>query len=910
VINRLPQAYPEQNAGVTNGATGTATVDLRFLGAERTLVLIDGKRLMPGDPVSGSIAPDLNFIPSALVERVEVVTGGASAVYGSDAIAGVVNFIIRKDLSGVRLDATAGGYDHVNGDAQIQALVSGSGSPVPAHRVEDGWTWSLDLAAGVDSPDGKGNLSVYGGYRRAEPVTEATRDFAACGLTDGDSGLVCQGSTRSTQYGRFSFFDADFNAQPNLTLDPTGPGDTLRRFKGPRDAYNFAPYQYFQRPDVRWTGGGFGRYQLSPAAELYLQGMFMDDRSTAQLAPSGLFPSAATHLSCSNPMLSAAEVQTFCTNGGIPPDGQVLMYIGRRNVEGGPRRYSLHHRDWRVLAGAHGQLGDWSYDASAQYSAVAMDTQVEREVSLAHAADALNVVRNASGQLVCASGNPGCAPYDIFKIGGVTQAALDYLSVPSSATGSTSETVVSATVTGQLGRYGLKSPFAEKGAAIALGAEYRRESLAYEPDAELASGDLASSGAAEPAASGAFHVFELYGELRAPLVEDRGRWLHQITVEAGGRYSRYSAAGGVWTYKAGAEWAPSPDLRFRASFNHAVRAPNAVNLFTPQVINQTSLNLDPCAGADPLSANPFATTANCARTGVSANQYGHIIQNPDGYNVLNGGNPDLKPESADTITAGLVLTPRALPGFSLAADWYDIRVKSVMDTLGADLVIEQCLETGDPFFCRLVHRSAATGSLWLGADGYVIDILQNASGMRVAGVDVQADWRTSLPRVAGRDIGAIVFSLTGTWVESASSQATGTSVSFDCAGFYGATCGTPMPRWRHLAQATWTSPWRFDLTGAWRYIGSTDRDQNSTNPVLAGPSPLPNAALGAVSYFDLSLAWRPSPRLTLRVGANNLLDRDPPLVPAFGGGVNNGNTYVGFYDALGRFIFVGLTARY
>ncbi len=747
-INRLPQATVDQNATVTDEATGTATVNLRDLGPQRTLVLIDGKRLMPGDPTSGEIAPDLNFIPDALVERIDIVTGGASAVYGSDAIAGVVNFIMKKDFTGLSLDAQGGFYNHVNGDKAVQALLVAQGDPIPPRVVNDGLTSEVTVVAGANTPDGKGNVTLYGGYRRTDPIAQSSRDFSACPLEPIDAIRECSGSMASPRFSRFQVFDQVTGSVVDLSLDPAGPGDTLAPFDPGRDAFNFAPDQYFQRSDHRYVAGLFAHYQLSPAVELYASGMFMDDRTVAQLAPSGLFV-AQESISCANPLLSAAEVTSFCTDADVPPGGQTVLFLSHRDVEGPARRSFLGHRDYRVLAGARGDFGAWRYDISVQYSAVALTQSDLEDVSLSRAADALNVVRDAAGNLVCASGNPGCVPYDIFKIGGVTPAAIAYLAEPGEATGSTSEAVASATLSGDLGRYGLTSPWSKEALGLALGAEYRREGLGYAPDAELASGDLADNPFSSPAVSGAFEVYELYGEVRAPLVQDREPLLHDLNAEAGYRLSWYSNAGVASTYKAGLEWAPIRDVRLRASFNHAVRAPNVVELFTPQTLAMTGLGNDPCAGPDPAAVIPIATPANCARTGVTAGEYGNITANPSGYNGIEGGNPNLKSETADSRTVGVVFTPRALGDVSLSIDYFDIQVRGVIAALGADTTVQNCLQTGNPVSCQLIHRAPLTGSLWLSPEGFVTDIDQNESSLRTRGVDVQASWRAALPALRG-----------------------------------------------------------------------------------------------------------------------------------------------------------------
>ncbi|HLZ83393.1 MAG TPA: TonB-dependent receptor [Caulobacteraceae bacterium] len=913
VLNQAPQAYVDQNSTVTNGATGTATVNLRDLGPERTLVLIDGKRLMPGDPTSGSVAPDLNFIPDALVERIDIVTGGQSAVYGSDAVAGVVNFIMKRNFSGLQIDVQGGFYDHDNGQTGIQAVLAGQGLAEAPRTVTDGFTGEVTVVAGVNAPDGKANVTLYGGYRAAAAVTEASRDFSACQLVASGASLFCQGSLQSPALGRFVVFDQtnNFSVVGNLTLDPTGPGDTLRPFNRQRDAYNGAPYQYFQRPDERYTAGAFAHYEILPSVDLYVDGMFMYDNTTAQLAPSGLFLQPFT-IACSNPMLSAAEVQRFCADANVPPGGGALVAIGRRNVEGGPRQFLLTHTDWRVVAGARGTVGDWNYDISAQVSAVDISQTDSRDVSLTRAADALDVVRNPSGALVCASGNPGCAPYDVFAIGGVTPAALAYLETPGVATGGTDEVVVSANVTGELGRYGVKSPWATSGVGVALGAEYRREGLSYSPNAELASGDLASFPAAQPAVNGHFDVYEVYGEARAPLAQDRGALLHDLTIDGGVRYSWYSNSGGAATYKAGLEWAPSPDLRLRAGYSRAVRAPNVVELFTPPTL-ALGLGHDPCAGANPVvdQQDPFATQANCARTGVTAAEYGHIAPSAGQYNSLEGGNPDLRPEVASTVTFGGVITPRVVPGLSLAVDYFDIRVRDVITNFGPDVTIEQCLQTGNPLLCSLVRRAPGTGSLWIGPAGYVSDVEQNGASLATRGVDVDMSYQHALPDWRGQSLGRAGARLIGTYALERSTVTVPGAPAFDCAGYYGGACGDPQPHWRHTLRVTVDTPWRVDLTATWRYVGPVTVSAASPNPFLNTPFDAADARLGARTYIDLSLAWRVNRRVEVRVGVNNLFDVDPPVVPAdFSAGVAaNANTYPGAYDALGRWLFVAITAR-
>jgi outer membrane receptor protein involved in Fe transport len=490
---------------------------------------------------------------------------------------------------------------------------------------------------------------------------------------------------------------------------------------------------------------------------------------------------------------------------------------------------------------------------------------------------------------------------------------LAYIDGSGRASGGTSEAVASANLSGDLRRWGVKSPWADEAVGVAIGAEWRRETLDYAPDAELASGDLASQGVGAPAVNGGFSVSEIYAEARAHLAQDRGPLMRDLSLEGGYRLSWYQNAGLAQTYKAGLTWTINGDLALRSSFNHAVRAPNVVELFTPASLGFNGLDFDPCAGANPVAdqQNPFATQANCARTGVSSAQYGHIAISPAGYNALVGGNPDLRPEVADTWTLGLDATPAAVPGFSLTLDYYHIRVAGVIATIDPDIVIEQCLETGNPFLCAQVHREPGTGSLWIGADGYVSSLYENTSSLTTRGLDVALHYRRPLPTVGGRMLGSTTLDLNGTWLMALTTVTEPGAPAFNCAGYYGLNCGDPVPRWRHVLRIGWETPWKFDLSLAWRYVSPVIIAAASPNPVLRVPFDQADYRLGSRSYIDLSFNWRVTNRVELRAGVNNVFDVDPPVIGSdFQTGVAaNSNTYPGVYDALGRWIFLGLTAR-
>jgi iron complex outermembrane receptor protein len=454
LVTQLPQAFAAQNSTVSNGASGTATVSLRNLdlggSATRTLVLVDGKRLPYGSP--NDAAADLNLIPGQMIERVDVLTGGASAVYGSDAIAGVVNFIMKDDFEGVQIDTQYGFYQHnndydTNGDLRDVIAQRAVGNPsqfaLPDDNVTDGYSKEITAIMGVNTDDGRGNLTAWFGYRNNDEVLQGNRDYSACAIGSATAtGFTCGGSSTSFP-GRFTDFDAF-----NYTIDPaTGE---FRDFDGATDQYNYGPLNFYQRPDERYSAGFNGHYQINDYAEAYTQFMFMDYQSNAQIAPSGNF-FATTSLNCDNPLLSASQAADIgCTPANIAAGDSIGMYIARRNVEGGGRQDHLGYQTYRGVAGLRGDLykaPGWSYDVSASFAQVTLSRSYRNEFSITRLNRALNVVDDGTGTAVCASvldgTDPNCVPWDIFTVGNVTPEALAYLQVPLLQTGTTEQNIVS-----------------------------------------------------------------------------------------------------------------------------------------------------------------------------------------------------------------------------------------------------------------------------------------------------------------------------------------------------------------------------------------------------------------------------------------------------------------------------------
>ncbi len=917
LLNSLPQVFADQGSSITNGATGTATVNLRGLGAQRTLVLINGRRLLPGDPLDP--VADLNNIPAQLVERVDIDTGGASAVYGSDAISGVVNFIMKKNFTGVQLDAQYSLYQHDNDDSNIQNINKASGYTAPSGSTTDGYTTSVSATIGVNAPDGKGNFTAYATYRNVDAVLEGKRDYSNCTLAESGSTFACGGSI-TTNPALISLL----NSQPYTTvtngktvtyapgqydlndyvLSGTGANTSFAPF-GSNNYYNYGPLNYLQRPDTRYNVGAYGNYEISPKADVYTELMFMDDDSVAQVAGSGIFYGTPYNIPCNYPGLTASELSTIQTlSGSCTPGGPSTFTIipGRRNVEGSGRTSDLRHTAYRIVLGMKGDLDKaWSYDTYLQYGTTIFQDTEGGYFSTSKVANALsNCTINP---------NDGCVPYNLFQNGGVTQAQLNYLTVPGLTKGSTTEQVADFTLTGKLGEYGIKSPFATDGVGVALGTEYRREYINFTSDEEVSSGDLEGAGGASPPISGSFDVYELFAELRAPLVQDRP-WVKSLDLNAAYRFSDYSTAGVTDTYEVGLEYAPVDDIRFRGSFQRAVRAPNVLELFSPQNVVLGFTN-DPCAGSAPVY-----TAAQCARTGVTAAQYGLITANPASqYNTLQGGNPQLQPEVADTYSAGLVWTPSQLPGFSLTVDYFNIFVDGVISGAAApNTVIGECATTGNSYYCGLIHRDS-NGSLWETPQGYVTDTNVNAGSLQTSGMDFEAAYRLPLSRFGLDYLGSLSFNFNGTYLASLTSEPVPGGEKFDCEGLYGPTCGTPNPRWRHKFRTTWNTPWfGSQISLQWRYFSDVRVDAASANPLLSNPADVypVDSKIGAQNYIDLTYSVKIKDNYQFRVGVENVFDEEPPLIGSAicPGVVCNANTFPQVYDSLGRYIFVGLTATY
>lgn len=909
LINSLPQSFAAQGSNISNGASGTATVNLRNLGASRTVVLINGRRLMAGD--NNSPYPDLNFIPTQLIKRVDVLTGGASSTYGADAVGGVVNFIMDNTFTGVRIDAQASAFMHDNRDnGSVRLANELRGFQPPKGLSVNGGAADIAGVIGAAFDDGRGHVQAYATYRRQRAVTQATRDYSFCALSARSKSQVaanpsrrysCGGSYTSAT-GTFVQFDpttfatvGTFEVQGNQFT----PGYTL---------FNYGPYNYYQRPDERYNLGAFADYEISPGFKPYLEAMFMDDKSNAVIAPSGNFGSSL-YLGCNNPLLSAQQVATICGDPALtfidPATGDqtAIVQILRRNVEGGGRENVIQHTDFRIVAGMRGDvMRGVSYDASYQFGRVNRQGTDLNYFDTTKIAKSIDVIADpVTGLPVCRSvvngTDPDCIPYNIFTTGGVTQASLNYLQTPALQAGTLNESIAHADVTVDGAQYGMKTPWAENGFGFNFGAEYRKEQSDFRPDAVYQAGILAGAGGKTKPVKGEFDVREVFAEVQLPLVEHNFIDLLQFT--AGYRYSNYKVGSNSFntkTYKAGVEFAPIKDVRFRASYNRAVRAPNIVELFYPQNV-QLAGTVDPCTGDfDPATAAepPTATLAQCVATGLPAAQYGNLKGDPaNQYQGLVGGNPNLQPEKADSYTAGVIVQPRFIPGLALTADYFNIKVKNVIGSDVYGSVFTDCF-AGDAARCALIHRDKF-GSLFRTEDGYVTVLNKNFSGV---GLSTKGwDFSGSYSRRLG-GFGTLNASFVST-LQGKTATVGGAGTGKFSADSY------PVTKFRSKARLGMALPNGLGISGSWRHFSRVTLG----DPTITQPA---NQVIKAQNYFDLAMTARITNKFNLRFGANNILDKSPPLLggqvcPA---GFCNGNTYPQIYDSLGRYMFAGVTVDF
>lgn len=917
LLRELPGAVPSIGSAVNNGNGGGSFVNLRGLGSNRNITLLDGVRIVPFDLI-GRV--DLNNIPLALIQRVDVLTGGASTTYGADAISGVVNFITRQDFAGV--------------DVNLSNQITERG---------DGHVFRADVTVGANFDDGRGNAVFSVGYQEADPVYQGARDISINNIDSftGTSG----GGSGTTVPSRF-FIPGLGNRQINPATGNFNPTSAFT-------AFNFNPFNIFQTPFERFNMYGAANYEISEAVEVYTRGLFSKNFVQTIIAPSGAFALPVT-LPISNPFLPAGARNTFCSAfatstadlnpfqpgvQGLNPANcaaaaaarsttdpnyrEIPTNLFRRTTEVGPRLGNFTTTVFDYRAGIRGDITESiEYDLFGSYG--------ESENTFGQAGYTLNsrirqsIRSTAPG--VCIDPSNGCVPVNFFgPEGSITPEQVGFLTATSNVQTIVSLAQARGTISGDIG---YTIPWASEPISFAVGGEFRENRAAQQSDLLSQSGDLGGAGGAAPNIDGGFDVWEAFGELILPIVSDQP-FFHELTLEAGGRYSQYSvdAPGDptfeTFTWKLGGSWAPVESLRFRGVYAHSVRAPNINELFSPVNTVLTNLANDPCANRTdtgaPIPGRPVPTGVLrdvCIAQGAPASQIGLIAQPTAGQaNTTVGGNLDLQPEDADSYTVGFVFTPDFVPNLSLSLDYYNIVVTGAITSPVPGDIIAACFDAPavtNPA-CSQIRRNPADGSLSgdpTTTPGLIAQ-LTNQGRIETDGIDLVASYRQDL------GFAALALSFVGNYTFNSKFQSDPASLNRECVGFYSVNCGSIQPEFSWSQRTTLTFG-DTDISLLWRHIDAVEQEPQDiidNGPAFRGNlTPVPGSVLtvpagpydftqiDAYDYFDLTARWNVNDNFTFTFSIQNLLDNDPPLVGSTVGTTtfNSGNTYPSTYDTLGR----------
>ncbi len=931
VLNDQPQFVAATNGGATantvpaGSAAGAAYVNLRGFGPTRSLTLVNGRRFAIFGPEQ---VTDLNTIPTALIERTEVVTGGSSAVYGSDAITGVVNFIMKDDFEGVEVGGQYG-WD------------SATSSP----------TWSADLTLGGNFGDGRGNAVVSLNYMKREGFTRQERgDWATmpygegcvtqeshsdsllgiangasaanCAASGGRMGFVFSGSG-DIPNGRFVLTPAQIAAsQAQIAaaglagLGSSGftfndAGTTQRLVNRPADDFNLTLFNYLQVPQERWMLNAFTHYEFTPAATGYLEFHFSNNRVDQQLTQSNI--GGDFLIDTNNPYLDAnmrallVQLDTSETGprtlqqGPIaytttPGDGRAIITAGRRLVELPFRHNVDDHNVWRTAIGMKGDLGDvsekflrnLSYDVYWSFARSEDSSRQEGAASRSRYAAALL----ANGM------SPPVA--NIFGQN-LNEAAVNAIKINATNVTNAEQQVAVATIGG-----GAFNTWAGP-VGFSVGVEWRNAEAEYIPDEYLRSGDVIGFNPGLPT-SGDVTSKDIFAELRIPLVADVPV-IQNLTANAGFRSSDYDldGVGRVSTYLYGLDWRLNETVAFRGQFQRAIRAPNIGDLYGGLQLNFSTLT-DPCSSRN--TANQSAAVRQlCIDTGVPAAAVFTTGVQPD--NIIpnrTGGNVNLQEESSDTRTFGVVFTPSFLPDLAVTLDYFDIKLDDAIAQLGggAQNTLNLCyftVQDAASDFCQAVHRNPATGGITV---PYSLDVLAaNIGALETSGIDLNARY--------GFDIGSSRLDISTAWTYTDEFTVTPMQAvpqnTNKCVGSYGATCGEPIPQYKGVTRFTWTAG-AFGVSLRHRYIDGVTTDRyvlpqrrGATPPAL---NTMTNPKLDAQNYLDLSFTYDIGDKAEIFAGINNVLDTDPPIIVGQGG---YGNTFPATYDYAGMTMFLGVTVK-
>lgn len=831
--------FPPDGSGIGAGAS---QIDLRYLTAKRVLVLVDGKRWVRGSSASGvSGAVDLNTIPTGIIKSIEVLQDGASTIYGSDAIAGVVNIKTRDDFDGFSASAYYGMFDE-----------------------GDGKTQEYDVSWGASGERARILLDMS--YTKQGAVEAADRELTAYAIP-----FENLGASSGTPQGRF-VFNNDFGsitpndgagAVPNFDpADPTGPNSDYHAFTL-ADRFNYSPYNKVMTPSERINIFAKAEYDITETIKMKTTAAYNNRRSVSQAAPEPLF--FGTDAGAGYWMDNIVIPEDHPYNPfGIELNPTTFAFGGRRPIEAGPRVFTQNVDTWYVSNTIEGEIEfagrSWYWDVNGTYS------QSQANQVKDGAFNARKISEALGDPAVCAA-NPSCVPLNIFGgqgpdgTGTITKAMLDYITFTQKDESRQKLADFSANVAGEL----FDMPAGPLG--IALGWEYREEKGRFIPDNVVSSGETA--GVPASPTEGQIHVKEFYGEINAPLLSDMS-FAKYVNLSAAFRRSDYNTSGSNTVFKLGMAWQVNDDLTFRGNWSEGFRAPNIGELYNTGSRFDSTIS-DPCN-----SGGGNTPHANCAALGVPAD----LVQINPQISVTTGGNPNLTPETAKTWTAGMTFSPTGmadamgLQGITFEANYYDIAMENVIQAPNASEVLSGCVETLSDVFCDAVTRTAN------GQVTRIDGILTNIAAIDTTGMD----WSISLETMPA-DWGQLRFKWVNSHLFKFEESVPNATGGIDVVERAGTELGSPeraYVKYKSSLFIDWTrEEWTVGAT--FRYLGSVDEGCGGVIGDFGFTQYCTNGAdgntLGSTFYTDMQFTYRPEAweGVSFTLGVQNLLDQDPPL---------------------------------
>ncbi|MGF1549679.1 MAG: TonB-dependent receptor domain-containing protein [Sphingomonadaceae bacterium] len=901
-------ALSRTNSAFLTSATGIATIDLRDLGSDRTLVLINGRRVVAGVP--GSSIVDLNTIPTQFIERIDILTGGASSLYGSDAVAGVVNFIYRSDFEGLEIDSRFG----------------------ISERGDNGLI-DLSLTMGTNIFDDRGNIMIHVGYSDQDNVPSVNRsnlaldDLSLFRLTGdpADFGTPFEPFFSSfPPQGRFSAGGFTFTFSPSGSLQPcfTTNGATcssaLGSGVGP-NGFNRQRFRTLAVPVERKLLAARAFYDVTDDITIFAEGTYTSSFSAREIEPfplgsDALFPATGGAVPIEGPQGRNPFVPDPIYNAATDTDGDGFRDIGfaRRLLEFGTRSGQVDRDFYRYVVGVEGELFDekFRWDINYNRGQTNESQSSSGQVNVPNFREALNAMVDVNDvdndgdttDAVCVDADAraeGCVPLDIYGFGSISQDAVDYIAAGGTTLSRVTQDVVQANLSGEL----FDLPGGPLG--IALGGEYRKETSLQDLDALTNTGQ--NAGNALPDTEGEFDVWEGYLELNIPLLADIP-FFHALTLSGAARVADYSTVGTVYSYSAGAEWAPIQAIKFRGTYARAVRAPNIGELFTgPSQTFPPGLS-DPCAGigasgggalGDRCRAEP-GVARNIAANGVFTLNQADI----QGISGFNSGNPDLEEETADTFTAGVVVAPRSgfFRDFSLTVDYFNIVIDDAIVPPPRQFILDQCYREGVQEFCDLItRRPTATAINSAGSLEFVDAPLFNSGGLETEGIDVVLNYGRNFDFFGLAPDGRIDFRIAYTHYFEGFVQPTPDA---EIDPFVG-EIGNPEDRFTARLGLS-NEQWGISFTGT--YIGEAFED----NQFLAAFGLEPDAIrISPEFYLDTQIRFTPSESYEFFFGVDNVLDNDAPnILSGTTFNVTGTDTAADVYDPFGRRFYAGARLRF